>query len=151
MVAEGDEAMNGIKRCLGRWLIGLALAIALPLTSATAAWAGGGYGHRGHHGGGVRYGVHGGIHGDFWTGAAVVLGGLVILQLLQHAHENDHARRPSRAVAPSPPPGLGNCQPTTGRRTIGGRLALMRGTWCTDQTGRGYILRDSVRFVRYLN
>ena len=46
---------------------------------------------------------------------------------------------------------FGNCRPTTGERLIDGRRALMSGTWCADQYGRGYILRDSIRFERFLN
>ncbi len=144
-----------------------ALSLMLAMTPPTEA------GHRGH-------GVHGGVvfkgsfgkhrrHGHrrhgrrgkrrgFSSGAIVagaILGGLVIGHLLTRPYPRDYAsRRPARVgpVPAAPPAGLGNCKPTTGtQRTASGRTALMAGTWCTDAAGRGFILNDSVRFVRYLD
>jgi hypothetical protein len=170
--------MHGLPRYLTFGLVGLILSLGLAVASAAPAAAGGykhgghghhgfgyGYGHRyghrrrhhgyrfRHHGyhHGYRPGLHFGYHGHgsgAVAGALAVLGGLLVLDVL--------SRPPAYQPAPYAPVAaeplrLGNCKPTTGERIIDGRRALMRGTWCTDQYGRGHILSDSVRFAGFLD
>ncbi len=165
--------MSRLQRRLIFGFLGLAVVLALPSTIAGPALAGGykgghfghGYGHSrrhfghfgrhrgrfGHHRG-HRSGVHLRFHGHY-LGLAAVVGGLVVLDLLTRSPVAAAPRPAARPVAapPGPPLRLGNCKPTTGERIVDGRRALMRGTWCSDRHGRGYILNDSVRFVRYLD
>lgn len=134
------------------WRGALCLALALGLQTAavgTARADGGWYGQRHYYRHGHRnYGHHRG-DSDLAVGLAIVVGGLVVGTLLAHSLAEPPPAYPLRATA-AEPLRLGNCKPTTGRQIINGRWALLRGTWCTDQYGRGYILDDSVRFVRYL-
>ena len=156
MVRLGRRLISG--------LLGLAFVLALPLTSATVARAGG-YKH-GHHGygihGGYNYGHYGyrryryrGHHGyhDYYGVAAVVVGGLLIAHLLSRPSYRSPPRQTTSTITrvTPVPAGLGNCKPTTGVRAMNGRRALLSGTWCSDRQGRGYILNDSVRFLQYLN
>jgi hypothetical protein len=126
-----------------RVLTALVLGAAVQVAAVGLAEAGGrGYGH------GYRH--HGHHHGHVGAGVALFLGGLVVGHLLTRNYDDPYYEpRPVR-VAP-PPIELGNCRPTTGETVIDGRSALMSGTWCTDQYGRGYVLDDSVRFERYLD
>ena len=149
-------------------LLGFALAAATPASAGHRGHGGHGgsivkghYGQYSHRGGHNRYRRpyrrrhnrgHGHGHGYAVTGA--ILGGLVIAYLLTRPYPRDDDRpAPARASwTPRPPAGLSNCRPTTGTRpSADGRTVLMRGTWCTDAQGRGYILNDSVRFDRYLD
>ncbi|MDP6705154.1 MAG: hypothetical protein QF893_02330 [Alphaproteobacteria bacterium] len=170
--------MHRFPRYLTVGLVGLILSLGLAVASAAPATAGGykhrghghhgfgyGYGHRyghrrrhhgyrfRHHGypHGHRSGVHFGYHGHGGgavAGALAVLGGLLVLDVLSRPP----AYAPPRyAPAAAEPLRLGNCKPTTGERIIDGRRALMHGTWCTDQYGRGHILNDSVRFAGFLD
>ena len=148
-------------------LLGLALAAATPAsaghrghTSHGAIFVKGHYGQYNHRGGHNRFRRphrrrHGhGHHGHGYAVAGVILGSLAIAFLLTRPYPRDDDRpAPARASrVPTPPAGLSNCRPTTGTRpTADGRSILMRGTWCTDAQGRGYILNDSVRFDRYLD
>jgi hypothetical protein len=166
MTAWKADAMPRLQRRLICGFVGLAVVLALPSTTVGPAMAGGytgghyghGWGHSRRHFGhfgyrrGHRPGLRLSYRGQF-AGLAAVVGGLVILDLLTRP---PIAALPRAAVQPAAaPPGrplrLGNCKPTTGERMVDGRRALMRGTWCSDRHGRGYILNDSVRFVRYLN
>ncbi len=160
--------MPRLQRRLICGLVGLAVVLALPSTTAGPVLAEGykgghfGYGHgwghsRRHFGHfGYRRGHHPGLRLSYqghYAGLAAVVGGLVILDLLIRPARR-RATQPAiqpNAAPPGRPLRLGNCKPTTGERMVDGRRALMRGTWCSDRHGRGYILNDSVRFVRYLN
>jgi len=139
---------------LGALSLALALAIQVAATmpgQADEGWHGRyGYDYRGHgHRHAPRHRQHGHYHGggDAAAAVAVVLGGVLIATLLAHSLAEPQPEAPPLAE----PLRLGDCKPTTGRRLIDGRWALLRGTWCSDQYGRGYILNDSVRFVRYLD
>lgn len=128
-----------MKRTL--WVLGL---IGL-LTMTSAAQAGGyyrhHYGHRHHH--------HGGGHGALVVGALV--GGLVLGHLLSRPPA---PRYQAYAAAPrvyGPPPGLGDCQPTTGTAYYNGRLAQYGGTICYDAAGNGFVLTDSTYFMGYID
>lgn len=107
-----------------------------------------GHGHFKHRGARHHRHHHGGS--DVAVGAAIVLGGLLVGALLARSWADPPPAYPVASPVTRSPV-LGNCKPTTGRQLINGRWALLRGTWCTDQYGRGYILNDSVRFVRYLD
>ena len=140
-----------MRRPIGRILACMALILALqaaPIAGALAdggrhGWYGRGYNHHYRH----RHG-----HGhDAAVGVVVFLGGMLLGHLLTRSYE-PYYREPIRSGPQwGPPRGLGNCTPTTGEGVVNGRRALLSGTWCTDRYGRGYILQDSVRFVRYLN
>ena len=121
-----------------------ALVLAGLLVASSAAQAGGyrhHYGHRHHH--------HGGSHGALVVGA--LFGGLVLGHLLSRPPAPRYEAYRPVARAYGPPPGLGGCQPTTGRAYYGGRLAQYGGTICFDRAGNGYILSDSTYFIGYLN
>lgn len=136
-----------------RWTSGLAalvLVAGLQAASLGPARADGWRG--GHNWHGRSFGYHHrhyGHHHHDGAGVAVLVGGIVLGSLLV-ASLASPPRRVATPVAAAPIR-LGNCKPTTGETIINGRRAQMRGTWCTDQYGRGYILDDSVRFDRYLD
>lgn len=140
---------------LTRMVACAALVVSLEATPLAAALADGGwygrYGgsHRHHYSHRYRFHHH---DDDVAVGILVFLGGLLVGHLLTWSYESSYDPQPIRSAPESREPlRLGDCKPTTGEQVIDGRLALMAGTWCTDQYGRGYILDDSVRFVRYLS
>ena len=140
--------MTRLQRRLICGLVGLAVVLALPSTTAGPALAGGykgghfghGWGHSrrhfGHYGHrrGHRPGLRLSYHGHY-LGLAAVVGGLVILDLLTRRPVAAPPRSAVRLAAAPPgrPLRLGNCKPTTGERIVNGRRALMRGTWCSDR------------------
>lgn len=126
------------RNCFRRLAI-VAFAAMLITASASTAFAG-----RGYHGGHWHHG-HG--HGDYVWAALGVFAGALLLDSLLHA-------RHSQAYQPAPvyvQPDMNRCQATTGTGWLNGYRAEFSGVMCYDRYGRGYILRGSERFLRYLD